>query len=75
MKLYRRVLVDTPNRRVRAAFSVPIGVDAAEVSVRLRQKGVAPHRLTFDSDKGCWIAAVIDEEGARSDQAHRLVEN
>ena len=41
----RRVFVDTPKGRRNAGFTVPETADAADVSMRLRERGWAPYRL------------------------------
>ena len=60
----RRVFVDTPKRRVSAGFTVPEAADAADVSMRLRERGWAPYRLHLDAEQGAWIAVVIDWQRA-----------
>lgn len=56
----RRVFIETPNGRIGAGFSVPTAADAADVSMRLRERGWAPYRLRLDHEQDCWTAAVID---------------
>ncbi|HEX5508540.1 MAG TPA: hypothetical protein VFX37_08545 [Pseudolabrys sp.] len=56
----RRVFVDTPKGRVNAGFTVPESADAADVSMRLRERGWAPYRLRLERDQHAWIAIVID---------------
>lgn len=60
MQHRRRVFVETSKGRVSAGFSVPAAADAADVSVRLRERGWAPYRLRLDRERDCWVAAVID---------------
>ncbi|HEU4661814.1 MAG TPA: hypothetical protein VFS63_14255 [Pseudolabrys sp.] len=56
----RRVFVETPKGRVNAGFTVPESADAADVSMRLRERGWAPYRLRLEKDQRAWIAVVID---------------
>jgi hypothetical protein len=60
----RRVFVDTPKGRRNAGFTVPETADAADVSMRLRERGWAPYRLRLDSEQHVWIAVVIDWQHA-----------
>jgi len=60
MQHRRRVFVETPKGRISAGFSVPVTAAAADVSMRLRERGRAPYRVRFDREQDCWIAAVID---------------
>jgi hypothetical protein len=60
MQHRRRVFIETPKGRISARFSVPVTADAADVSVRLREKGWAPYRLRLDREQDCWIATVIN---------------
>ena len=60
----RRVFVDTPRGRRSAGFSVPEHADAADVSLRLRERGWAPYRLRIDPDLQAWVAVVIDWQRA-----------
>lgn len=56
----RHVFIDTPKGRVSAGFSVPETADAADVSMRLRERGWAPYKLRLDLEQHAWIAVVID---------------
>ena len=56
----RRVYIDTPRGRVSAGFTVPETADAADVSMRLREKGWAPYRLRLEPEERAWVAVVID---------------
>ncbi len=56
----RRVFVDTNKGRISAGFSVPETADAADVSMRLRERGWVPYRMRLDREQDCWIADVID---------------
>ena len=47
-----------------AGFTVPETADAADVSMRLRERGWAPYRLLLDSEQHVWIAVVIDWQHA-----------
>lgn len=60
----RRVFVDTPKGRRSAGFTVPETADAADVSMRLRERGWAPYRLRLDSEQHAWVAVVIDWQRA-----------
>jgi hypothetical protein len=60
----RRVFIDTPKGRVSAGFIVPETADAADVSMRLRERGWEPYRLRLDQEQNAWIAVVIDRERA-----------
>ena len=60
----RRVFVDTPKGRRSAGFTVPADADAADVSMKLRERGWAPYRLCLDSEQHAWIAVVIDWQRA-----------
>jgi len=60
----RRVFIDTPKGRVSAGFTVPETADAADVSMRLRERGWAPYRLRRDQEQNAWIAIVIDWQRA-----------
>jgi hypothetical protein len=39
---------------------VPASADAADVSMRLRERGWAPYRLRLEHEENCWVAVVID---------------
>jgi hypothetical protein len=60
----RRVFVDTPKGFRDAGFTVPETADAADVSMRLRERGWAPYRVRLDSEQHAWIAVVIDWQHA-----------
>src|SRR5262249_35102434 len=60
----RRVFIDTLEGRVSAGFTVPGTADAADVSMRLRERGWTPYRLRPDREQNAWIAVVIDWERA-----------
>ena len=60
----RRVFVDTPNGRRSAGFTVSAEADAADVSMRLRERGWAPYRLRLEPEQHTWIAVVIDWQRA-----------
>jgi hypothetical protein len=47
----RRVFVDTPKGFRDAGFTVPETADAADVSMRLRERGWAPYRVRLDSEQ------------------------
>jgi hypothetical protein len=56
----RHVFVESSKGRVRAGFTVSETADAADVSLKLRERGWAPYRLCFDREQNAWIAVVID---------------
>ena len=56
----RQVFIDMPKGRVSAGFTVPETADAANVSMRLRERGWAPYWLRLERDQHAWIAIVID---------------
>jgi hypothetical protein len=56
----RRVFIETPRGRVSAGFTVPEAADAADVSMRLRERGWTPYRLRLEREQHAWIAVVID---------------
>lgn len=60
----RRVFVDTPKGRRTAGFTVAEASDAADVSMRLRERGWAPYRVRLDPEQGAWIADLIDWQRA-----------
>jgi len=47
----RRVFVDTPKVRRRAGFTVPESADAADVSMRLRERGWTPYALRLEPEQ------------------------
>jgi hypothetical protein len=56
----RRVFIESPRGRVSAGFTVPETADAADVSIRLRERGWTPYRLRLDREQHAWIAVLID---------------
>ncbi len=56
----RVVFIDTPKGRVSAGFTVPETADAADVSMKLRERGWSPYRLRLEPEQNAWIAVVID---------------
>jgi hypothetical protein len=56
----RRVFVESSKGRISAGFTVSETADAADVSLKLRERGWAPYRLQYDRDQNAWIAIVID---------------
>jgi hypothetical protein len=56
----RRVFIDTPRGRVSAGFTVSETADAADVSLRLRERGWTPYGLRLEREQHAWIAVVID---------------
>jgi hypothetical protein len=56
----RRVFIESPRGRVSAGFTVPETADAADVSIRLRERGWTPYRLRLDPEQHAWIAVLID---------------
>jgi hypothetical protein len=59
----RRVFIETPKGRRSAGFTVPAEADAADVSMRLRERGWTPYRLRLEPEQHAWIAVVIDWQG------------
>lgn len=60
----RRVFIETPKGRRSAGFTVPAEADAADVSMRLRERGWTPYRLRLEPEQHAWIAVVIDWQWA-----------
>jgi hypothetical protein len=60
----RRVFVETFKGRRTARFSVPDTASAAEVSIRLRERGWTPYALRFEAEQLAWIALVMDWQRA-----------
>jgi hypothetical protein len=60
----RRVFVDTPKGRRSAGFTVSAEADAADVSMRLRERGWAPYALRLEPEQHAWIALVMDWQRA-----------
>ena len=56
----RRVFIDTQKGRVSAGFTVAAEADAADVSMRLRERGWIAYRLRLEAEQHAWIATVID---------------
>jgi len=56
----RRVFIDTHKGRVSAGFTVAAEADAADVSMRLRERGWIAYRLRLEAEQYAWIATVID---------------
>lgn len=56
----RRVYIDTHKGRVSAGFTVAAQADAADVSMRLRERGWIAYRLRLDTEQHAWVATVID---------------
>ncbi len=51
----RLVFIDTPKGRVSAGFTVPETADAADVSMKLRERGWSPHRLRLEPEQNACI--------------------
>ena len=60
----RRVFVDTPKGRRSAGFTVPESADAADVSMRLRERGWTPYALRLEPEQHAWVALVMDWQHA-----------
>ena len=60
----RRVFVDTPKGRRSAGFTVPETADAADVSMRLRERGWTPYALRLEPERHAWVALVMDWQRA-----------
>ncbi len=60
----RLVFIDTPKGRVSAGFAVPETADAADVSMKLRERGWSPYRLRLEPEQNAWVAVVIDWQRA-----------
>jgi hypothetical protein len=60
MQHRRRVFVESSKGRISAGFTVSATADAADVSLKLRERGWAPYRLCLDREQNAWIAIVID---------------
>jgi hypothetical protein len=56
----RRVFIDTHKGRVSAGFTVSAEADAADVSMRLRERGWTAYRLRLEAEQHAWVASVID---------------
>ena len=48
------------SRKVSAGFTVAAQADAADVSMRLRERGWIAYRLRLDTEQHAWVATVID---------------
>jgi len=60
----RRVFVDTPKGRRSAGFTVAESADAADVSMRLRERGWTPFALRIEPEQNAWVALVMDWQRA-----------
>ncbi len=60
----RLVFIDTPKGRVSAGFTMPETADAADVSMKLRERGWSPYRLRLEPEQNAWVAIVIDWQHA-----------
>src|SRR5689334_9851708 len=56
----RRVFIDSHRGRVSAGFTVAAEADAADVSMRLRERGWIAYRLRLEPEQHSWVATVID---------------
>ncbi len=56
----RRVYIEAPKGRISAGFAVPETADAADVAIKLRERGWEPYRLQLEREQNAWIAIVID---------------
>jgi hypothetical protein len=56
----RRVFVETPKGRRSAGFSVPDTAGAADVSLKLRERGWTPYALRLEPEQNTWVALVMD---------------
>jgi hypothetical protein len=56
----RKVFIDTHKGRVSAGFTVAAEADAADVSMRLRERGWIAYRLRLEAEQYAWVATVID---------------
>jgi hypothetical protein len=56
----RRVFIDTQKGRISAGFAVSAEADAADVSIRLRERGWIAYRLRLEAEQSAWVATVID---------------
>ena len=56
----RRVFIDTQKGRVSAGFTVAAEADAADVSMRLRERGWTAYRLRLEAEQHAWVATTID---------------
>ena len=56
----RRVFIDTHKGCVSAGFTVAAEADAADVSMRLRERGWIAYRLRLEAEQHAWVATVID---------------
>lgn len=60
----RRVFIDTHKGRVSAGFTVAAEADAADVSMRLRERGWTPFALRLEPEQHAWVALVMDWQHA-----------
>ena len=56
----RRVFIDTHKGRVSAGFTVTAEADAADVSMRLRERGWIAYRLRLEAEQHAWVETVIE---------------
>jgi hypothetical protein len=56
----RRVFIDSHKGRQSAGFTVAAEADAADVSMRLRERGWIAYRLRLEAEQHAWVATVID---------------
>ena len=56
----RKVFIDTHKGRVSDGFTVAAEADAADVSMRLRERGWIAYRLRLEAEQYAWVATVID---------------
>jgi len=56
--------VDTPKGRRSAGFTVAESADAADVSMRLRERGWTPFALRIEPEQNAWVALVMDWQRA-----------
>jgi hypothetical protein len=56
--------VDTPKGRRSAGFTVPESAVAADVSMRLRERGWTPYALRLEPEQHAWVALVMDRQHA-----------
>ncbi|HET9715737.1 MAG TPA: hypothetical protein VFP60_06075 [Pseudolabrys sp.] len=60
----RQVLIQSRKGTRKAPFTVPESATAVDVSLRLREAGWTPYKISLDRERGCWIAVVIDWQHA-----------
>jgi hypothetical protein len=54
------VLVEASRSRVPAGFSVPMTEEPFRISLRIREQGMVPYKVRFDSNTQAWVVSVID---------------